>query len=459
MAGREQLKASGIQDVYFTDNPEFSYFTKKHNYFENFERFQTSLDFDGNIDFGNQIRCTIPQDTGHFLKTASLKINLNPLDNDIQGLLQRIPDKYEHLMYNESIGHAMIEYVELIIGGDVVQRIPSDYFEIYAENFTTQTHQKSLRQLVGRPETFNPILEVSPHPNAPVRSIAEHLKTKSLSELSLFVDIPFYFHNNPELAIPLHAIKYHEVEIVVKLRDVRDCIYAGKKTTGLPSVTWEMFYTGLEPKNLIKNMKLSLEMIQTDAPTQHARTDYVITQIQENKFDMGLTDEYSCRLDFINPVKELFFVIQKKNEREVYSNNFVSVFDYDYGTHVLNGTFINNENLKNLELTLDDNKILDETTGDFINLRSIQPGIHHSRTQMMRKYYSYSFSLEPEKWYSTGTVNFSHVKDQLLKLRLNADDGSASYSAQYTRERLLKVYALSYNILRIENGTTKLLFN
>jgi len=452
MAGREQLKASGIQDVYFTDNPEFSYFTKKHNKFENFERFQTSLDFDGNIDFGNQIRCTIPQDTGHFLKTASLKINLNPLDNDIQGLLQRIPDKYEHLMYNESIGHAMIEYVELIIGGDVVQRIPSDYFEIYAENFVTQTHQKSLRQLVGRPDVTKPVLQVSPPPNISNRYISHQLETKSLSELSLFVDIPFYFHNNPELAIPLHAIKYHEVEIIVKLRDVRDCIYAGKKTT--TSEFLELFYTGLEPKNLIKDMKLSLEMIQTDAPTQRARTDYVVTQIQENKFDMGRTDEYSCRLDFKNPVKELFFVIQKKNEREVYSNNFVSVFNYDYGEHVLNGTFINNENLKNLELTLDDDKILDEITGDFINLRSIQPGIHHSRTQIMRKYYSYSFSLEPEKWYSTGTVNFSHVKDQLLKLRLNVDDPFGD-----TPERLLKVYALSYNILRIENGTTKLLFN
>ena len=447
MAGREQLKASGIQDVYFTDDPEFSYFTKKPNKYENFERFHTTLDFDGDIDFGNEIKCKIPQNTGHFLKTASLKINLHPLDQSL------LPSQLEHLMYNETIGHAMIEYVELVIGGDTVQRIPSDYFEIYAENYITQTHQKSLRQLVGRPDVTNPILEVDPPPTTSSnRYISNHLLTKSTSEMPLFVDIPFYFHNNPELVIPLHAIKYQEVEIIVKLRDIKDCIYAGKKTT--TSVFWEKFYTGLEPKNLIKSMKLSLEMVQTDAPTQHTRTDYVITQIQENTFDMGKTDEYSCRLNFINPVKELFFIIQKKNAREVNSNNFVSVFDYDYGEHVLNGTFINNENLKNLELTLDENKILNEQTGDFINLRSIQAGIHHSRTQIMRKYYSYSFSLEPEKWYSTGTINFSHVKDQLLKLRLNVDD-----PFEDTPERLLKVYALSYNILRIENGITKLLFN
>jgi len=447
MAGREQLKAFGIQDVYFTDDPEFSYFTKKPNKYENFERFHTNLDLDGDIEFGNEIRCTIPQNTGHFLKTASLKINLHPLDQNL------LPNQLRDLMYNETIGHAMIEYVELVIGGDTVQRIPSDYFEIYAENYITQTHQKSLRQLVGRPDVTQPILEVSPPPTlSSNRYISNQLKDKSLSEIPLLVDIPFYFHNNPELAIPLHAIKYQEVEIIVKLRDIKDCIYAGKKVAF--TTNEELFYTGLEPKNLIKNMKLSLEMIQMDAPTQRARTDYVVTQIQENKFDMGRTGEYSCRLNFINPVKELFFIIQKKNAREVNSNNFVSVFDYDYGEHILNGTFINNENLKNLELTLDENQILNDVTGDFINLRSIQPGIHHSRTQMMRKYYSYSFSLEPEKWYSTGTVNFSHIKDQILKLRLNVDD-----PFEDTPERLLKVYALSYNILRVENGTTKLLFN
>ena len=446
MAGREQLKASGIQDIYFTDNPEFSYFTKKPNKYENFERFQTDLDFKGDIEFGNEIRCTIPQNTGHFLKTVSLKINLQPLDQSL------LPSQLRHLMYTESIGHAMIEYVELVIG-ETIQRIPSDYFEIYAENFVTQTHQKSLRQLVGRPDVTLPLLKVSPD-SAPTanRYISNQLLTKSLSDMSLFVDIPFYFHGNPELAIPLHAIKYQEVEIIVKLRDIKDCIYAGKEVAAAD--TEQLFYTGLEPKNLIKTMKLSLEMIQTDAPIQQAKTDYVITQIQENQFDMGRTDEYECRLNFINPVKELFFIIQRKNEREVDSTNFVSVFDYDYGNYVLNGIFINNENLKNLELTLDENEIVNDVTGGFINLRSIQPGIHHSRTQMMRKYYSYSFALEPEKWYSTGTINFSHVKDQLLKLRLHAAD-----PFEDTPERILKVYATSYNILRVENGLTKLLFN
>ena len=94
--------------------------------------------------------------------------------------------------------------------------------------------------------------------------------------------------------------------------------------------------------------------------------------------------------------------------------------------------------------------ILDKVTGNVINLRAIQSGIHHSRTQLFRRYYSYSFALEPERWYPTGQRNFSLIKDQYLKLNLNPyNDG----------KRELRVLGLSYNILRVENGIAKTLFN
>jgi hypothetical protein len=59
--------------------------------------------------------------------------------------------------------------------------------------------------------------------------------------------------------------------------------------------------------------------------------------------------------------------------------------------------------------------ILDKVTGNAINLRAIQSGIHHSRTQLFRRYYSYSFALEPERWYPTGQRNFSLIKEQYCK--------------------------------------------
>ena len=101
-------------------------------------------------------------------------------------------------------------------------------------------------------------------------------------------------------------------------------------------------------------------------------------------------------------------------------------------------------------MTLDDTIILNEETGSVINLRAVQSGIHHTRTQLFRRYYSYSFALEPERWYPTGQRNFSLVKDQLLKLTLNSETDC---------KREVRVLGLSYNILRVENGIAKTLFN
>ena len=112
--------------------------------------------------------------------------------------------------------------------------------------------------------------------------------------------------------------------------------------------------------------------------------------------------------------------------------------------------YINYENLHHLSLTLDGETILDEDTGSLINIRAVQSGIHHSRTPLYRRFYSYSFSLEPERWSPTGQKNFSFIKNQNLKIKINPHVGYGG--------RGLRVYALSYNILRIENGISKILF-
>ena len=82
-------------------------------------------------------------------------------------------------------------------------------------------------------------------------------------------------------------------------------------------------------------------------------------------------------------------------------------------------------------------------------MRAVQSGIHHSRTQLFRRFYSYSFALEPERWYPTGQKNFSMIKDQNISLILNNDK---------TNKRELRVYALTNNILRIQNGAGRLIF-
>ena len=120
------------------------------------------------------------------------------------------------------------------------------------------------------------------------------------------------------------------------------------------------------------------------------------------------------RLDFINPVKELFFIIQ--GTRKPVNGVYNATFDYDNSWRDQDSRYINYEQLKKLELQLDDSVPIEGASGEVINLRAVQSGIHHSRTQLFRRYYSYSFALEPERWYPTGQVNFSLIFLKLLWL-------------------------------------------
>jgi hypothetical protein len=441
MAGRLQLETTGPQDAFFTDDPEYTYFVKNFQKHANYASFFEDLDVKGDIDFGNEVRCIIPQNQGDLLKTVSMKVELSAIDQTLKNSITNATG----IGYNESIGHQMIEYVELLIGGEVIQRLTSDIIHIYSEQYVTQTKQTNLSKLIGKPPDELTGTMV-------MKTAIGHYLGNATSDKKYFVDIPFYFHNNPELAIPLHAIDKQEIEVVIKLRDVDKCIHATRS-----DFSNFIHYTGLKPKNLIKSLKLNVEMVCLDVEEKEkmlsSATDYIITQVQESKEQIPQSPNVEPvvvkhRLNFKNSVKELYFIIQEKRNSAI-GLHFVTPLDYDHPGQTLNSEYINYEQLRNLELKLDERDVLDGASGEIISLRAVQSGIHHTRTQMFKRFYSYSFALEPERWYPTGQVNFSLIKDQLLTLHLNG---------QEDRERELRVYALSYNILRLEKGTVRLLF-
>tara|TARA_Y100000389_G_C17458532_1_gene519871 strand:+ start:1344 stop:2732 length:1389 start_codon:yes stop_codon:yes gene_type:complete len=429
MAGRVQLATRGTQDVFFTDNPEYTYFIKNFKKHTNFARYTVDHDVTGEVEFGQTLRCTIPQNVGDLLKTVRLHMKLGSIDQSINTDVER--------GYVESIGHAIINHVDILIGGKLIQRVTSDFLQIHSEHYVTQTKQVNLSKLVGKPPT-----ELS---GTPVNSfdILPYLGKATKSQ-TYVVDVPFYFYNNPELAVPLCALTTQEIEIVVQLNTIDKCIYYTYKP-GVDEAGWVRGLFVSDQVGLIENFHVQTELIALDETErvkfQEVPIDFIITQVQSDVSTISPGVRHRHKLEFVNPVKELYFVIQRQGAG-------VSQFDYDHDSYVSNSVYTNYENLRNLQLRLDADTVLDEKTGNVIHLRAVQSGIHHSRTQLFRRFYSYSFALEPERWYPTGQRNFSMIKEQHVDLSLNDFSG--------TRE--LRVYALSYNILRIENGTARLIF-
>jgi hypothetical protein len=438
MAGQVQLLASGPQERFFTIDPDYSYFVESFRKHSNFSTEFVDIDPENNdADFGKSVRFKIPQNQGDLLKTLSVKMTLPKLGSD--------------RVYIESVAHALIEHVDLLIGGEIVQRLTSDYLQIYSEHNVTQTKQKALEQLIGKYP-----LRTSDRRVGEVRTggiggnsgIVINGTLGTTSDESFFVDLPFYFYRHPQLALPLCAINKQEIEIEFKLRDVQDIVIKGDGS-----------YITLNETFNLKKFQLCTEVVFLDCTErikiENTPVEYLITQNQEDVFDVGVgVDEGKFNLDFTNPVKELYFVIQRQGSNvnaadKTLQGNFVTIFDYDNTSNVQDGKFILYENLDYLTLTLDDQDIITQDTGNVIFLKAVQGAIHHSKTQLIRRFYSYSFALQPEEWYPTGHVNFSLIKEQILNLSLTA-------CPDFSRQ--IRVYAINYNILRVSEGTARTLF-
>tara|TARA_R100000951_G_scaffold106804_2_gene101616 strand:- start:3366 stop:4676 length:1311 start_codon:yes stop_codon:yes gene_type:complete len=428
MAGELQLTSSGPQERFFTLDPDYSHFIETFKRHSNFSNQYADLDPENEANFGKKVRFKIPQNQGDLLKTLSLKVTLPEINTP-------------SVCYIESAGHALIDYVDLIIGGKVVQRLTSDYLQIYSEHFVTQTKQDALEELIGKFPERTAFRRVS-NPLIVARNALGNTE-----DISFFVDLPFYFYNNPELAIPLCAIDRQEVEVEFNLRKAQDMVI---KTNGeYGDITGETLN--------IKDFQLCTEVVYLDCEERikirKTKRDYLITQIQENVFDIGVgVNTGKFKLDFVNPVKELYFVVQRQGTTGdgVSEGNFVTLFDYDNTLEETGNKYILYENLDHLKLTLDGQEIITEDTGNMVFLKAVQAAIHHSKTQLIRRFYSYSFALQPEEWYPTGQVNFSLVKEQLLDLSLTP-------CVDFPRQ--IRVYAANYNILRVSEGTAKTIFD
>ena len=434
MAGRIQMLTSGSQDRYFTRNPDYSHFVEAFKKHANFSTQYDDLDPENEADFGKKIKFKIPQNQGDLLKTLSVKMTL--------------PEIPGSPVYVESVGHAIIDHVDLIIGGTIVQRLHSDYLQIYSEHNVTQTKQKALEQLIGKYSlrTSDKLVgEVVTGGGIPNRGIIITGTLGASSDENFFVDLPFYFYKHPELSIPLCAINKQEVEVEITLRKPEEIMVDidGSRVTSPPAIH-------------INDFKLSTEVVFLDkserSKMQKMKKDYIITQLQQNVFDVGVgINEGTFNLDFRNPVKELYFVIQRQGTRGngVSHGNFVTPFDYDNTALTADNKRILYENLNHLTLKFDGEDIITEETGNVLMLKAVQAAIHHSKTQLIRRCYSYSFALQPEEADPTGQVNMSNVKEQILHLSLTSCPDFA---------RQIRIYGVSHNILRVGEGIAQSLF-
>ena len=410
-SGRIQLASVGVQDFYLTGNPEITYFQKIYKRHTSFALETLDNTFEDVADFGGEVRCVIPR-KGDLIRTIYLRVELPALTSD----------NISNIGYTDSIGNAIIEHADLIIGGQIIERITGEYMEIHNQYFVSDSKQESLKALIGTTGQQRGLGNATSNTNA---IYGPYPRT-------FLVPLPFYFYRHEPLSIPLTALTRQEVEVRIKFRKIDDLYFTdvGK----LP----------FTPK--LGNTTLPVEYIfVSDAEASYlkkSRIDYLITQVQlSTNITKNMTPSY--RLGFVNPVKELFIAIQNSN---LVANNEI----FNYSNPGSSNT--NYHHLISMNMDFNNETIIDEKVADTNFMFSLQPLLHHTRMPKAsenRQFYCYSFSLDPESYSPSGQINMSRIQNKTIRFNLSKNGDI---------DRYIKIYAKSYNILRIENGLAGLMF-
>ena len=302
----------------------------------------------------------------------------------------------------------VIDKVELVIGGQVID-MQDSYYSTRIEPVTgaINTNQRLLPAQTGVQPGYN---------------------------MNSFYALKFFFCKDWQSALPLVALQYHDVE----LRITWSANLATTCGTGVIPGDSTSKYSDLQ--YIVWTNFIYLDQTERDyfAKTQQ---DMLITQVQRQ----FVSPTSSMELAFAHPVK--FLAFQSNNYATQYASSPAVATNLQFKTQV-NGTDIGDS--RHLPQWVDTNQYYHTPFG-------YQPTTFVSNVAII------PFCLDTAKLQPTGTLNFSRIDTYRLvtpsiitmnNIVRNADTsfGGAANTSVY-------LYAVNYNVLRIQNGMGGLLYS
>ena len=407
--GRIQLSAYGEHDKFLTGNPQITYFMSIYKRYTNFSIESIEQLFTGNIDYGQQIYCT-PSIIGDLLSDITLQLKLPSLKKD------EINNFY--ISWVNSIGNAIINYIDIEIGNQLIDRHYGQWLEIWHELILPDHKKKAYNKMVGKSNNFSCI------------SFEE--------EITLYVPMCFWFCKNPGLSIPLISLQNHEVKFVLNLKKFEDLWVS---STGL-------FYKNYNQDDFpIITGSLICDYIFLDTDERKifskSKHEYLITQLQTEvqSLDTNLSNNI-IQLNFNNPVKELIWVYQFANFLRSKPGGGKECFNFTNESI----TSINSPSdyIESTKLLIEGQDRIKHYESSYFNL--LQQYNYHTNVALNKYINIYSFSLFPENNKPSGTINFSMIDNKNLVINLH----------EKLSDLFIYSYAINYNVLKINSGMATL---
>ena len=305
------LVSYGSQNVILNGNPEFTYFYKVFKRYSHFAIENTTLALEGpNQLFFDQpikLRNKIP-------RIADLVTDLT-LAFDLPDIYSKLVDnrsaQYE-FQWNSYIGANIINNIAFYVGGSKIQEFDGDY--ILAKNHADldQDSFQKWRYLVGDvPELIDPkhgvysggsahtgYPTVIPQPNTP-----QQTNRPSIPGRTIYVPLPLWFSESIKKSLPLIALQYHECEIQLTLRPIRE------------------LYSVLDPSGY--RVRPGFRVKASNYNIAIGQPSYVTDTDPSGEFRAFMTD-FGCAVPalntwYINPRLQASYVYLTETERKVFA--------------------------------------------------------------------------------------------------------------------------------------------
>lgn len=420
MGGLIQLVAYGSQDVYLTGNPQITFFKVVYRRHTNFAIEAIEQSFAAPADFGARVSATVSRN-GDLIHKMYLEVTLPALDtNDATLGASVMPD---WVGYSNGVGHALMSSVECEIGGQRIDKQYSDFAECWDE--LTTPSEKVDRYREEMVYKFN--TDLSLQDNAVAADAANPADGPTL-----YIPLNFWFCRNPGLALPLIALQYHEVKVTIDFETLQNLVVCGKADSEVTVNRGTLTAAGSAKR--LRSCKLYGDYIflDTDERRRFAQVshEYLIEQVQFTGSTSVSESSQRVKMSFSHPVKELIWVIEQDSDKNA-NRHFKYAVEIDEAKIQLNG-----------------HDRISERKGKYFRL--VQPYQHHTRMPA-KNIYCYSFALTPEDQQPSGSCNFSRIDS--AELIFTAKQLSAAAPGK------LKVFAISYNVLRLQSGMAGLAYS
>jgi hypothetical protein len=243
--GLLQLVGVGAQNELVNGNPSMTHFRAVYRRHTNFAMESIRMSFtSSNLEFSSTgtrtLSCRIDR-YAQLLHDTYLVLTLPDIYSPLKQVTT-LPSGYQsgggansigyEFQWIDNIGYNMIDRVELVMNGQVIQSLRGEWLKMYS--YLTHNRNKRLivDQMVGNvPELTDPAnafdrqgqyphaISVTTNPTLPPMTT---IPEPSIRSRQLVVPLHFWFCENPGTVLPLVALQNSEVYINVTLRNLND---------------------------------------------------------------------------------------------------------------------------------------------------------------------------------------------------------------------------------------------